>query len=65
MSELPAGGSKLGSVIPEHPPLVFKAKLALQVKHLFPSRVWTKQFVLGVTFGILTHFLKEPVGVPV
>jgi hypothetical protein len=39
LSELPAGGSKLGSVIPEHPPLVFKAKLALQVKHLFPSRV--------------------------
>jgi len=34
-----APGVKLGSLMGEHPPLVFKAKLALQVKHLFPSRV--------------------------
>jgi len=39
LSVVVAAGSKLGSLMREHPPLVFKAKLALQVKHLFPSRV--------------------------
>jgi len=67
-SLLVAPGKKLLSVKGSHVPLTFKTKFVLQVKHFFPSRANAKHFWLvasSMNPGILTHFLRDAVCVPV